>query len=54
MIILKYKYIKWHNNYGLTLNNEYEGRKYKEGWLLIEDDNYNTALFRENCFQYVM
>lgn len=49
---MKYKYIKEHNNYDLTLNKEYKGSKYKEGWILIEsDDKENQALYREECFQ---
>ncbi|WP_061334703.1 hypothetical protein [Clostridium botulinum] len=49
---MKYRYIKEHNNYDLTLNKEYEGSKYKEGWILIEsDDKENQVLYREECFQ---
>lgn len=49
---MKYKYVKEHNNYDLTLNKEYDGFKFKEGWILIkEDDNKNQVLYREECFK---
>ena len=49
---MKYKYIKEHANYDLTLDKEYDGFKFKEGWILIEsDDNENKVLYREECFK---
>lgn len=46
------KYIKEHNNYSLTLSKSYRAKFYKEGWLLIEnDDEGNRALYREECFE---
>ena len=50
---MRYKYVKEHNNYDLTLGKEYEGYKYKDGWLLIKDDNYNSVLYREACFERI-
>ncbi len=44
--MIKYKYIKWHDNYdGLELSQVYEGYKYKEGWIWIDN-----VLYREDCF----
>ncbi|EQC1535587.1 hypothetical protein ACY1J9_001418 [Clostridium botulinum] len=49
---MKYKYIKEHNNYDLTLNKEYDGFKFKDGWILIKsDDKGNQVLYREECFK---
>lgn len=41
-------YVKWHNNYDFELGKEYEAKRYKEGWLLIEGQ-----LYREECFKKV-
>lgn len=49
---MKYRYIKEHNNYDLTLNKEYEGFKYKKGWILLKsDDRGECSLFREEYFE---
>jgi len=49
---MKVKYIKEHNNnYDLTIGKIYEGTRYKDGWLLFnEDDRGNRVLYREECF----
>lgn len=49
---MKVKYIKSHNNYDLTIGKTYEGYRYKNGWLLInEDDKGNRVLYREEFFE---
>ncbi|MGJ0847426.1 hypothetical protein ACR77J_12115 [Tissierella praeacuta] len=49
---MKVKYIKPHNNYDLTIGETYEGSRYKDGWLLIkEDDRGSQVLYREECFE---
>lgn len=49
---MKAKYIKEHNNYDLTLGNIYEATFYKEGWLLIKNDDIgNSVLYRDKCFE---
>lgn len=51
---MKVKYIRSHNNYDLTIGKIYEGTKYKNGWLLInEDDKGNRVLYREECLEVV-
>lgn len=50
---MRYRYVKEHNNYDLTLGKEYKGYKYKDGWVLIKDDNVNSVLYREECFEKV-
>lgn len=39
-------YVKWHNNYDLTIGQKYNAQHYKEGWLLIDG-----VLYREECFE---
>lgn len=48
---MKAKYIKEHNNYSLNLGKTYNAQFYKQGWLLIEDDEGNRMLCREECFE---
>lgn len=48
---MRYRYVTEHNNYDLTLCKEYHGYKYKDGWVLIKDDNDNSILYREECFE---
>lgn len=43
---MKYKYIKWHNNYDLTLGQAYSGYVYKDGWIYIDG-----VLYRQECFE---
>lgn len=51
-IKMKYKYVKGHANYDLTLGKEYDGFKFKEGWILIKyDDKGKQVLYREECFK---
>jgi hypothetical protein len=49
---MKVKYVKSHNNYDLTIGKIYHSTRYKDGWLLItEDDKGNRVLYREECFE---
>ena len=50
---MKYRYVKKHNNYDLTLDKEYQGYKYKDGWVLIKDDKAKSVLYREECFEKI-
>jgi len=49
---LRYRYIKKHNNYDLTLNKIYNAFEYKPGWLMVNsDDKGNRVLYRVECFE---
>lgn len=50
---MRYKYVKEHNNYDLTLGKEYRGYRYNDDWLLINDDNNNETLYRAEYFEKV-
>lgn len=51
----RFKYIKEHNNYDLTIGKTYPGYLYNSEWVYIaEDDNYRFALYRKECFEIVM
>ena len=50
----KFKYMKEHNNYDLTIGEIYLGYVYNNDWVYIaEDDNCNFALYRKECFEIV-
>lgn len=51
---MKYKYVKYHANYDLTLDKVYEGFKYKEGWIFVRcNDRGGNTLYREECFMKI-
>ena len=51
---MKYKCVKSNKNYDLTLDKEYEGFKYKDGWILIRpDDRGDSVLCREEHLEVV-
>lgn len=51
---IKVLYDSWHNNYEeLNLGEIYEAILYKKGWLLIETNYNEKALYREECFKVI-
>jgi len=44
---MKFKYVKWHNNYDFILGEVYEGFVYKTGWVSIDGQLYRKECFKE-------
>ena len=45
---MKFKYVKWHNNYDFKIGRIFKGICYNEKWVSIEG-----ILYRKECFEEI-